>query len=126
MLKPIVWIFLGVSLVFAAAHVFFIFTYLYWYHWWLDSVMHFWGGGLITVGVHALATFSRIHIKPTFAIVLSVLVIIIVSWELFEWGVGLFDPRTHVFDTTKDVILGLTSGILMQFLVTRRTIQIHE
>lgn len=123
MIHPRVIIFLIISSVFALVHIFAIATFTYWKVWWFDSVMHFWGGILLGLGVHALCTFSRIHIKPTLPVVLAVLVLATGSWEVFEWYAGLWDADTYVVDTTKDVILGFSGGLLAHIFLSKRTIE---
>ena len=117
--QAIVWIFLAVSSVFAAVHNFAVVTSLYWYYSWFDMIMHFWGGILVVLGVYAICSLKHVPLKPTTLIIFSTLAITMLLWEIFEWKAGLFDPQTHLFDTTKDIIVGLIGG-LVGYLVAIR------
>ena len=117
--QAIVWIFLAVSSIFAAVHNFAVVTSLYWYYSWFDMIMHFWGGILVVLGVYAICSLKHVPLKPTTLIIFSTLAITMLLWEIFEWKAGLFDPQTHLFDTTKDIIVGLIGG-LVGYLVAIR------
>lgn len=117
--QAIVWIFLAVSSIFAAVHNFAVVTSLYWYYSWFDMIMHFWGGILVVLGVYAICSLKHVPLKPTTLIIFSTLTITMLLWEIFEWKAGLFDPQTHLFDTTKDIIVGLIGG-LVGYLVAIR------
>jgi hypothetical protein len=117
--QAIVWIFLLASSLFAAVHNFAVATSLYWYYWWFDVVMHFWGGALVVVGVYAICSLKHVPLKPTTLIIFSTLLIIMAVWEIFEWNVGLFNPQTYMFDTSKDVLVGLTGGLVGYFAALR-------
>lgn len=117
--QAIVWIFLAVSSIFAAVHNFAVVTSLYWYYSWFDIIMHFWGGILVVLGVYAICSLKHVPLKPTTLIIFSTLAITMLLWEIFEWKAGLFDPQTHLFDTTKDIIVGLIGG-LVGYLVAIR------
>jgi len=77
--------------------------------------MHFWGGALIALGVHALATIDWFQIRPTSKTFLFTFFLIALSWELFEWYTDLYDPAVYFIDTTQDVLLGLSGGLLAHF-----------
>lgn len=113
----LVIIFLVLSIIFALVHIFAMKLSLYWFHWWFDILMHFWGGTLIGLGVHALATLPKISHFPTTKLVLIVLFVATVSWEIFERAAGLYDPATYVIDTSQDIILGFSGGLLAHFLL---------
>lgn len=81
--------------------------------------MHFWGGMLITLGVVSLTTFRRIRLQPTIGLIMSVALAIVISWELFEWQIGLLDPQLHWFDSLSDMILGLLGGLTGYVLFKR-------
>lgn len=122
MIRPIVIIFVLLGTAFAAVHLFAIKASLYWYYWWFDIMMHFWGGILLALGVHAFCTFSRIHLKPTLKLVLLTLLLVTVSWEVFERSVGLYDPITYIFDTGKDMVIGFSGGLLAHIILKKYTI----
>lgn len=86
-------------------------------------MMHFWGGILVVLGLYALSTFSRIHIKPDFKFVLFALLAVTVSWEIFERMVGLFNQETYWFDTLKDMLVGFGGGLLAYAFLRTYTIR---
>lgn len=114
-----VWIFLLVSSFFATVHSFAVSMSLYWYYWWFDIFMHFWGGALVVLGVYALCSLKHIPLKPTSFLIFLTLFTIMFIWEVFEWKVGLFNPPTHIFDTSKDVFVGFSGGLLAYILGVR-------
>jgi hypothetical protein len=109
---PIVWIFLLIASVFASVHNFAIATSLYWYYSWFDIPMHLVGGALVVLGVYALCSLKHIPLKPSLVLIFGTLSLIMISWEVFEWSAGLFNPPTFVFDVSKDLFFGLIGGLL--------------
>ena len=75
---------------------------LYWEYWWFDIVTHALGGLLI--GLFAALLFER-HRLP---IIYTVLIIIIIGWEVFEILFAGVNPNTpgYEFDTVLDMIIG--------------------
>ncbi len=120
MIQPIVALFVFVSALFAAVHLFAMQASLYWFYWWFDLLMHTWGGILITLGLFAFGTFSRIKRKPTFLFTLAALLFVVTVWELFEWRAGLFDPATHLEDTLIDMFLGVAAGVITYFILKKK------
>jgi hypothetical protein len=114
-----VWIFLFFSSLFASVHHFAVSMSLYWYYWWFDIMMHFWGGMLVVLGVYALCSLKHIPLKPSTVLIFATLFGIMIVWELFEWQVGLFDPTTHFFDTAKDMLVGFGGGLVAYLLALR-------
>jgi hypothetical protein len=117
--QAIVWIFLASSSLFAAVHNFALATSLYWYYWWFDVLMHFWGGILVVIGVYALCSLKHIPLRPTSLIIFTTLVIVMILWEIFEWRIGLFNPQYGLFDTIKDLLVGLSGGLVGYFAALR-------
>lgn len=111
-------LFLFSSLAFAATHLIASAGSLYWYYWWFDIFMHFWGGLLLGLGVHALCRLQRIPVKPTFFVVIITLATATISWELFERFTGLYSPIQYILDTTLDVLLGFGGGLLAHFILS--------
>jgi fatty-acid desaturase len=119
--KHLVFIFLFLSALFATTHWFAVEASLYWYLWWFDLVMHFWGGMMIALGVHMLSSFSIFPFRPVLPVILAVLLFVTGVWEVFEWSVGLFDPVSHFRDTSIDIIMGFGGGILAHLGLRRYT-----
>ena len=116
-MSRLIILFLILSVTFAAAHQIAVAGSLYWYYWWFDVLMHFWGGLLIGLGVHALCRLQSITLKPSLLIVVVTISLIVISWEVFERAVGLFDPASYWLDTSQDVALGFGGGLLAHFLL---------
>ena len=119
MLKPIVWLFLILATSFAILHVVAVRAALYWYYPWFDVIMHLYGGALIALGIFALCTFRSIRIKPSLTLLLSVLALFVLSWEIFEYAVGLYNPATYLYDVSKDLLSGLIGGLLGYALISK-------
>jgi uncharacterized membrane protein len=83
MIHPIVVFFLLMSSIFAGVHYAAMVANLYSYFWWFDIVMHFWGGLLLGLGVHAFSTFSWLRYRPVLPVVLGVLALATGLWEIF-------------------------------------------
>lgn len=117
--QAVVWIFLFISSLFASVHSVAVSMSLYWYYWWFDIMMHFWGGMLVVLGVYAVCSLKHIPLKPTSLLIFATLFFLMLIWELFEWKVGLFNPATHLFDTLKDIIVGFSGGLIGYLLMIR-------
>lgn len=116
-------LFLFAGALFAAVHYVAVLASLYWFFWWFDIMMHFWGGLLIGLGVHALARYSWWPFRPTWIVMILVLAVITGVWEVFEFGVGLYNPATHFMDTLQDVLIGFSGGLLSHFLLKTYTMR---
>ncbi len=119
MLKPIVWIFLFIAGAFASVHMFAMYASLYWYYPWFDILMHFWGGLLIGLGLHALGTFSRINRRPNTLVVFFVAFLFVVVWEIFEWYSGVFDSVANYLDTIHDMFNGIIGALLAHQIIKK-------
>lgn len=73
----------------------------------------------MVVGVYALCSLKHVPLKPTSLIIFTTLAIAMGSWEIFEWRVGLSEPQYHLFDTIKDLLVGLTGGLVGYFAALR-------
>lgn len=118
-LQPIVWWFFTLSALFTTLHLTAMRYFLYWHFWWLDVVMHTWGGILIVIAIHMLSTFPHIPVRATYLWVGAVLFVATVSWELFELYFGLFNPIGYTADTIQDILLAWTGGLLTHRLFVR-------
>ena len=120
MLRPITILFVLLSAAFALTHFFATQVSLYWHFKGFDSVMHLWGGGLIALGIHSLSTFRRIRFVPTLHIIIPVAIAVVVAWEVFEWVYDIHNNTAYVFDTTKDIVLGIGAAVLVHYFLKRR------
>lgn len=112
-------LFLFLAAMFAVVHLLAVEASLYWFYWWFDILMHFWGGALITFGTYVMYGFFFKNSKPNLKIILLVLFVVTSSWEVFEWFAGLYDPTTYFIDTAKDVVVGFGGG-LFAYIIFRR------
>lgn len=128
MINGLVWLLLFLSGSLAVVHHLAIWADLYWYFWWFDILMHFWGGLLIGLAVHALATFKWLRLKPSWTVLLLTLTLFIVIWELFEAWAGLHDVdfESFLIDTMQDILLGFGGGLLAYTAVRYFKIKDHD
>jgi hypothetical protein len=125
MIRKRVWLFLVLAIVFTVVHLVASQASLYWYYWWFDEGMHTWGGIMIALGVHAIATFSNIKKIPSLRHVLGVTFLCVVSWEIFEWYAELYNPVSYAFDTIKDMILGMLGSGVAHKIITKIITKSH-
>lgn len=93
--------------------------------WWLDILMHTWGGFLVVTTWYQVKTInafpflmSRKWLSP-----LIVLFVAMVIWELFEFKFGLVTEFNYVADTAYDFLNGFGGGIVSFMLFHSRTIK---
>ena len=94
--------------------------YLYWFYWWLDTVMHLLGGAWVALATVWFFRYFDFYKKLSFdrrIIFISLCVLAVaILWELFEFFVGHVDPsigRDYWIDTSIDVIAGVLGGLLI-------------
>lgn len=119
MIKPVTIIFIIAASVLAVTNYLAIELYLYWYYPWLDLVTHALGGAVAALGVFSLKDFwprlpANFH---RFTAVISFVFLVAVTWEVFEvWaGISMGEPG-YAFDTTLDLIMGVSGGIVGYFV----------
>lgn len=115
MITLLVRIFLIALATLAVTHVLLLRFFLYWRHEWLDIPMHLFGGAIVALGVFAardlnLPVFAHFKRLPA---VLSVVFVIAISWEVFEFtsGVSVLEERFWQ-DTVVDLVVGLGGGVI--------------
>ena len=93
--------------------------YLYWSFWWMDMIVHFFGG--LTVSLATLWVFSHLYGFKNWntlrLITVSLMgsIFIGVIWELFELHFGitsLSDGVRYVTDTASDISMDIVGGIV--------------
>jgi hypothetical protein len=82
-------------------------------------MMHFSGGILIGIGLHALGTFSRIKRVPTDIFVFLFTLGVVLVWEAFELYVGLSDLSLHLIDTIADIFNGIAGALLANSIIKK-------
>lgn len=114
MLKPVVSLLLISLATLAVIHIISIELYLYWQIWWLDIMMHLFGGAIIAFGVFTLYYFRILRLKrsPSLLVVMSLVALIAVSWEIFQYVITVELPNDYVLDTMTDIICGVVGGAL--------------
>jgi hypothetical protein len=122
MIQPVVIFFIVAGSIFAAVHWVAVEASLYWHYWWFDILMHFWGGTLIALGVVSLTSFRSVKYVASYKLVFLVALVIVITWEFFEWQIGLFTPALQWPDALYDVMLGLTGGLLGYWALRGRKI----
>ena len=94
---------------------------------WIDIPMHFFGGVLLGFSLHSFMAWAqhknhlpRIGALWQFVFTLGLLALFVVTWEFSEFALDRIDTagmrQTGLFDTMKDMFLGLIGGILGYFL----------
>lgn len=91
-------------------------TFLYWRQPWFDTIVHALGGA--TLGTFAIALLYGSHKPKRY---LAFVVIIALSWEVFEFALGLsYGPRL-LLDTASDLLFD-TIGLLIPYFIARKTV----
>lgn len=82
--------------------------YFYWQYPWFDILMHFWGGVVVALGVGMLPSFGVRYIsRPPSLFQIGVAILLVgLSWELFEYSVGIWaNEPGFVSDTVLDLVM---------------------
>lgn len=81
----------------------------YFYFWWFDILMHFLGG--VILGFLLFWIMTRIGYvgsdRSLFLKVTAVVLIIAVSWEVFEYMHDIYGKGNYILDTTGDIITAI-------------------
>lgn len=101
------------------AHAYF----LYWAWWWADIVMHFLGGLFVSGFVlWWLAYEVPVGLRgklPRFAIAFIMVLVVGVSWEVFEYVTGMYNELNYSLDTTTDLATDVL-GMLVAYLLFKK------
>lgn len=111
------WFFLalGSTALLAVAHTVASAEYLYWQYRWLDTPMHLLGG--FALGSLVIALLFRY--RPAYY--LAAMAFVAISWEVFEYALGLPLPVDYVLDTAHD-LLNDAIGATIAFILARHTV----
>lgn len=108
--------------VLAVTHYFAIELYLYWIYPWFDMVTHTLGGAVVVLGYISISDFIP-SFKSTwqkFIPATTFVLLIAISWELFEVWAGIpLDEPGYLLDTASDLILGLVGGTIGYLVASR-------
>lgn len=111
-MKMNIILFLIASSVLAITHIIALELFLYWHFWWMDIPMHFLGGSVAALGVFATFAFRAPLPKRLMRIVpvLSFVLIVALSWEVYEVSIGIPIDENFVKDTALDLCMGMIGG----------------
>lgn len=123
MLKANTVVFLVALSVLAGVHYIALELFLYWRYLWLDMPVHLVGGSVVSLSLFVAAELKLPFVgkwKNNFLMVMTFVVTIMISWELFEiWaGVHAFEPQ-YKADTIVDLIMGFLGGMIGFFVGKR-------
>ncbi|TSC86183.1 MAG: hypothetical protein G01um10148_689 [Parcubacteria group bacterium Gr01-1014_8] len=107
------------------------FLYLHWVFWWYDIVLHFLGGAWAALAV--MWSFAMYKIPPRWAHVISLVIIIGVLWEIFEFVIGAPRESNYRPDTSLDLLMDVAGSFAAMYFVRRKTalfsaanVDVHE
>lgn len=100
--------------VLAVIHVIALELYLYWQHLWLDIPMHMLGGATVALGIFALHDFTKkFPSRLLYPIpVLLFVLLVALSWEVFEIEAGIPIEANFAVDTMTDIIMDMLGGVI--------------
>lgn len=100
---------------------------LFWVYRWLDIPMHMLGGATVALGYQSRFMLQRWIARLSFTLPATIIVVMMVgvSWEIFEYAVGAVVPFGYVFDTVKDLTDDFIGSIL-GYYVARSLIRLQN
>jgi uncharacterized BrkB/YihY/UPF0761 family membrane protein len=110
----------SLTVVFFALDYFANRLYLYWTIGWLDSLMHFIGGVLVSLFVLTVfdALYGVLVAKPWLVLVWLVAGVLVVGagWEIAEYGLGIshYSPG-FISDTISDVSMDMLGALIVWY-----------
>lgn len=114
MLKLPTIFFLVAFSVLAVIHVLAMKLFLYWSVWWFDIPMHFLGGSVVALGLFTLHDLRIIvqdrHLQ--LVQVITLVLLIALSWEVFELAVATPVIGDYMLDTFTDLGMGILGGLV--------------
>lgn len=122
MFKITTILFLIALSVLAGVHLLALRFFLYWHYPWLDLPMHVLGGSVVALSTFA---FSNLHVPGAYLVpvsvirVMSVVVVVVIAWEVFEVWAGVTMVGNYWLDTSLDIIFGLLGGLTGYFVAKR-------
>lgn len=103
----------------------------YFYHWWLDLPMHFFGGYWVAFTALWLVYLSgRVHIPDSYRDPEKVLIVALIAagaagvlWEVFEFSIDTFIRITETYDvadTLSDLAMDVAGALAASTVFTSR------
>lgn len=112
---------LAAASVLAAVHVLSLQFFLYWRYLWLDIPVHILGGAVVALSIFVPYDFGaplpKRWLNPVPVLLLVLLVAL--SWEVYEIMIGVPFGPDHAADTFSDLGAGLLGGIAGYFMAKR-------
>lgn len=123
--RPLFWEIFSLSIIISFLHYSALVLFLYWTVSWFDSMMHFLGGLLIGLiisfifYIYEWEAFPKNNKVQVLIITLGGVLVIGLTWELWELFVGFTDIVKDQTDTLLDIIMDLIGGG-MAFLYAKK------
>ncbi len=112
MLKPATIIFLICASLLSVLHYIALKLYLYWQIWWFDIPMHIFGGATVVLGLYTAVELRLlpVWIMNRLAVTLSIVFIVAITWEVFQFTITEVMKVNYIADTLGDIFVGLLGG----------------
>jgi len=125
--KPLLKEIAVLSIIIAVFHYLCLVLFLYWTVWWSDIVMHFLGGLIIgLISIFIFYTSGLINLKKentliVFITTIGFVLIVGMSWELWEIFAGLTSILKDQTDTIIDLIMDIVGALASIFYFKNKT-----
>ena len=96
---------------------------LYWYYWWFDILMHFWGGILLGLLFYIAVKSRWFNLKSNNYLIVVWLLVVTLGWELFELMIEFETSANYLIDTITDDTMGLSGGLLVHLIARKYTMK---
>jgi hypothetical protein len=122
--REILYLSLGLAILIAVIHNKAMELHLFWTYPWLDLFLHFLGGLWLSITSLWLFFFSglfklKINKKNIFLVAFLSILIVGLSWEVFEIAIGLsFGEPNFITDTISDIAMDFLGAFLAYKLFT--------
>lgn len=98
----------------AAAHAYALSVDLYWYHPFVNRIIHFAGG--LWVAFAALWAIAQQGRRVHFLSILGIVVLVSIGWEIFEVAIGMTNEKNYALDTALDLLMDVCGGTAGYFV----------
>jgi len=113
---------LALSIVIYILHTTALRLSLYWIYWWFDVLLHSLTGFVLALLILFLMynIFPEISPRRVSLATLGMVLLVAISWEVFEYINGLaLAHGSYMIDTLSDIMLGVGTGYLAVIYVLR-------